>query len=73
MKVTALDEVKERIAKGYKGELMYNLRSGNYEITTWLVGAENLDTKTHKIARGIYNPNDLKDAVYGTSYSKKKA
>lgn len=72
MKIAALVEVKERISKGYKGELLYNLRSGNYEITTWLEGSENTDSKTHKIARGIHSPDDLKEAVYGATYSKKK-
>lgn len=70
MKVDTLKEIKDRIARGYRGELLYSYRSGYYEITTWLDGAEDIDQKIYKIPRGTYDPNALKDAVYGTHYSK---
>lgn len=62
-----LKEIRSRIAKGYKGELLYNFRSGFYEITTWKKG-DAPDLKLTKIPRGAYNPNELKDAVYGNKY-----
>lgn len=65
MKDDALEEVKERIAQGYKGELLYNYRSGYYEITTWKVKADNSDHKVYKIARGLYDPQELIEVVYG--------
>lgn len=67
MKVDILSEIKGRIAKGYKGELLYNFRSGCYEITTWKSG-ENADLKLVKIPRGMFDPIDLKEAVYGDKY-----
>jgi hypothetical protein len=63
--MTILNEIKDRIARGYKGELLFNLRTGNYEITTWLDGAENIDQKLHKIPHDLYDSNTLKRAVYG--------
>lgn len=69
MKLDTLKEIKDRISRGYRGELLYNYRSGNYEVTTWLEGAEEIDQKIYKIPRGVYDPNDLKDTVYGTNYS----
>lgn len=68
MKVDILKEIRSRISKGYKGELLYNLRSGCYEITTWKNSADNSDQKLHKIPRGVYDPNELKEAVYGNKY-----
>lgn len=65
MKEDLLDEVRARIAQGYKGELLYNYRSGIYEITTYKPKAENSDHKVHKIARGLYDPTELIEAVYG--------
>lgn len=63
-----LQDVKDRIARGYRGELTYSFRSGDYIITTWLDGAEDIDTKTHKFPRGVHDPNTLKNTVYGTNY-----
>ena len=65
MKESILDEVRARIARGYKGELLYNYRSGIYEISTHMPKAENSDHKVHKIARGLYDPAELVEAVYG--------
>ncbi len=67
MKVDLLTEIRSRISKGYKGELLYNFRSGFYEITTWKLG-DSTDMKLHKIPRGAYDPNELKEVVYGTKY-----
>lgn len=67
MKVSTLKEIRERIAKGYRGELLYNLNTGYYEITTWKNDLE--DLKTFKIPRGQYAPSELKDAVYGPKYN----
>ena len=65
-----LQEIKAKIKKGYKGELLYNYRSGNYEITTWKEGKVDEDRKVYKIPRGTYTPNDLKEATYGKDYEK---
>lgn len=62
-----LTEVRSRLSKGYKGELLYNFRSGFYEITTWKIGTSP-DTKVHKIPRGLCDPNKLKALVYGSKY-----
>lgn len=65
-----LNEIKDRIARGYKGELLYNFRTGNYEVITWLEGAENIDQKTHKFTKDAYTAETLKKAVYGNDYAK---
>lgn len=64
-----LKEIRVRIAKGYKGELLYNFRSGYYEVTTWKRG-EFTDQKVYKIPRGQYDPAELKEVVYGDAYKK---
>ena len=58
-----LAEVKDRIGRGYKGELLFNYRTGNYEIITWLEGAEHLEQKTHKLP-STCNSLMLKKIVY---------
>lgn len=68
MKADLLKEVRERIKQGYKGELLYNYRSGFYEITTWK-SSDVLDQKTYKIPRGVYEPRVLVEAVYGKKYT----
>ena len=68
--MSTLKEIKERIKQGYKGELLYNYRTGNYEITTWKEGAEDTDQKVYKIPRGVFSPEDLKVATYGKDYAK---
>lgn len=70
MKVDLMKEILKKVHEGFKGELLYSYRSGVYEVT--LQRADGSDAKTYKIPRGMYDPNDLKDAVYGTTYSKKK-
>lgn len=67
MKVDILKDIRTRISSGYNGELQYNLRSGFYEITTWRKG-DSSDLKLVKIARGLYDPKVLKEAVYGNKY-----
>jgi hypothetical protein len=64
-----LSQVRSRIAKGYKGELLYNFRSGFYEVTTWNP-SDNSDLKMVKIPRGQYDPAELKEVIYGCKYTK---
>ena len=64
MKVDALKEIRSLIRKGYKGELLYSYRSGVYEVTLQLADS----SKVYKIPRGMYDPNELKEAVYGHSF-----
>jgi hypothetical protein len=67
--MTPLNEIKDRIARGYKGELLYNFRTSTYEITTWLEGAINIDQKLHKFSKDAFTSNTLKRAVYGLEYA----
>ena len=57
-------EIRDRISRGYTGELLYNYRTGNYEIITWLSSVENPDSKIHKIPRGSCDSMTLKCLVY---------
>lgn len=68
IKIDVIKEIQEKLANGYKGELLYNYRSGNYEVTLWK--ADEQDLRSYKIARGLFDPNYLKDLVYGTHYTR---
>lgn len=61
MKVDYMSEIRSLVHAGYSGELLYSYRAGVYEVTLQL----GEDSKTFKIPRGLYDPQELKEAVYG--------
>ena len=68
MKAVVLKEIRDKIENGYHAELLYSYRSGHYEITIWKNDIH-MDFKTYKIPRGMYDPNELKEIVYGRKFA----
>lgn len=58
-----LAEIRDRLGRGYKGELLFNYRTGNYEVITWQEGVEHTDQKTHKLPSSC-DVSMLKKIVY---------
>jgi len=66
-KVSSLPELEDRIKEGFKAEVLYNYRTGNYEVPTWWEDTDGScdNHKTFKFPKSSANKDELIKLVYG--------
>jgi len=64
--MSILEEIKQRIKQGYRAELTFNYRTGNYEVNTWLFNKTAINQKLFKIPPNVYDLEEVVNIVYGS-------
>ena len=63
--MTILDEISDRIARGYRAELLFNFETGENVVTTWLDNPIDIDHKQYVLSKDSYSVAELRKIVYG--------
>lgn len=68
-KGSSFEELEERMKSGFRGEVLYNLRTGYYEVPTWRIdqAKEATDHKLFKFPKESVDVNTLLKTVYEIS------